>query len=162
MKIEYVKGNLFEGSESVVVHGCNAQGKFASGFAGVVRERHPFAYDAYMTTAKNSKLILGSIIWASEGNLSIANAITQEHYGRDGKQYVSYDAIRLVMETINLTAQDGIPFSANRNGFDRIAMPLIGASLGGGDWNVISEIIEKACTHVQPVVYYLETLPIRN
>lgn len=162
MKIEYRKGNLFEGTETVIIHGCNAQGKFASGFAGAVRERHPFAYEAYMETARTSKLILGSIIWASEGNLSIANAITQQHYGRDGKQYVSYDAIRLAMETINLAAQDGIPFSVNRNGFDRIAMPLIGASLGGGDWNVISEIIEKACTHVKPIVYHIEPLPTRN
>lgn len=160
MKIEYRKGNIFDGNESVIVHGCNAQGKFASGFAGAVRERHPFAYDAYMATAKNSKLILGSIIWASNGNLSIANAITQHHYGRDGKQYVSYDAIRIAMETINLTAQEGIPFSINRGGFNEIAMPLIGAGLGGGDWNIISDIIEKACTYVKPIIYHLEELQV--
>jgi O-acetyl-ADP-ribose deacetylase (regulator of RNase III) len=162
MKIEYRKGNLFEGTETVIIHGCNAQGQFASGFAGAVRERHPFAYEAYTAVARSSNLVLGSIIWASEGNLSIANAITQEHYGRDGRQYVSYDAIRLAMETINLAGQDGIPFSVNRNGFDHIAMPLIGASLGGGDWNVISEIIEKACTYVKPIVYHIDPLPTRN
>jgi O-acetyl-ADP-ribose deacetylase (regulator of RNase III) len=66
------------------------------------------------------------------------------------------------MESVNLAAQDGIPFSVNRNGFDRIAMPLIGASLGGGDWNIISEIIEKACSHVKPIVYHLEDVPTRN
>jgi len=162
MKIEYRKGNLFEGNETVIIHGCNAQGKFASGFAGAVRERYPFAYEAYMATAQTSKLVLGSIIWASQNTLSIANAITQEHYGRDGKQYASYDAIRLAMETVNLAAQDGIPFSGNRSGFDHIAMPLIGAGLGGGDWNIIAEIIERACTHVKPIVYHIEPIPTGN
>ena len=36
-----------------------------------------------------------------------------------------------------------------------IAMPLIGAGLGGGDWNVISEIIEEESLKFQPVVYEL-------
>lgn len=155
MKIEYVKGNLFEGPETVIVHGCNAQGKFASGFAGVVRERHPFAYEAYMQTAREGKLILGSIIWASSDGLSIANAITQQFYGRDGKRYVSYEAIRDVMETINMASREGIPFSNNKRGFSRIAMPMIGSALGGGDWNVIEKIIEESLTDVQPVVYQL-------
>ena len=34
-------------------------------------------------------------------------------------------------------------------------MPLIGAGLGGGDWNVISAIIQSECKDVTPVVYYL-------
>jgi O-acetyl-ADP-ribose deacetylase (regulator of RNase III) len=36
-----------------------------------------------------------------------------------------------------------------------VAMPQIGAGLGGGDWTVIAAIIESELTDVQPVVYIL-------
>ena len=32
-------------------------------------------------------------------------------------------------------------------------MPQIGCGLAGGDWNIISKIIESECTNVFPVVY---------
>lgn len=153
MKILYVNGDLLASNESIMVHGCNAQGAFASGFAGAIRKMHPFAYEAYMKGHQNRRLVLGSIIWASSDALSIANAITQEKYGKDGSRYVSYDAIRVVMETLNAAGKEGVPYSAHRHGFDRIAMPMIGAGLGGGDWTEIEKIIETAMTDVQPVVY---------
>jgi O-acetyl-ADP-ribose deacetylase (regulator of RNase III) len=41
-------------------------------------------------------------------------------------------------------------------GIDEIAMPQIGAGLGGGDWNVIAAIIESELKNVKPYVYVLE------
>lgn len=156
MKIEYIKGDILTSDETVIVHGCNAQGAFASGFAGAIRKKHPFVYDAYMKSHQNGRLILGAVVWATNPTLSVANAITQERYGKDGKVYVSYDAIRVAMEMLNFSGEEGIPFSAHKHGFKRIAMPMIGAGLGGGDWNKIEKIIETAMTDVKPVVYTLE------
>lgn len=39
---------------------------------------------------------------------------------------------------------------------EAVAMSKIGSSLGGGDWKIISEIIEDESTHFQPVVYTKE------
>jgi len=37
-----------------------------------------------------------------------------------------------------------------------VALPMIGAGLGGGDWNVISDIIEtESKKALQPIVYKL-------
>lgn len=157
MKIEYIEGDLLSSPETLILHGCNAKGAFASGFAGAIRKQHPFAYQAYMNAFNNGGLFLGSIVWASskQGNLDIANAITQPTYGRDGRRHVDYDAIRNVMETINLASEAGIPRGHAEFGYDRVAMPMIGAALGGGDWSVISSIVEACLTRVKPVVYVL-------
>jgi O-acetyl-ADP-ribose deacetylase (regulator of RNase III) len=156
VKIEYIKGDLLASPEPLIVHGCNAKGKYASGFAGAVRAKHPWAYEEYMQTFNAVGLVLGTINWAQTDDLTIGNAISQANYGRDGKLYVSYDAIRTIMRAINTVGPEGIPYGRFRHGFDRIAMPKIGASLGGGDWNVISEIIEKEMTVVKPVVYVID------
>jgi O-acetyl-ADP-ribose deacetylase (regulator of RNase III) len=156
VKIEYIKGDLLASPEPLIVHGCNAKGAYASGFAGAVRKKHAFAYDAYMETYKEIGLKLGTINWAEDDNLIIGNAITQANYGRDGKLYVSYDAIRSVMRIINAAATEGIPYGRCRHGYDRVAMPKIGSSLAGGDWSVIAAIIEEELTSVTPVVYVLD------
>lgn len=65
--------------------------------------------------------------------LIIANALTQEFYGRDGDLYVSYIALKSCLETIART-------------FDKdteLHIPyLIGAGLGGGDAEKILRIID--------------------
>jgi O-acetyl-ADP-ribose deacetylase (regulator of RNase III) len=68
-------------------------------------------------------------------HLTIANCITQLHFGKEeGKQYVSYRAIQECFESVAKSAyQYG----------DHVNYPLIGAGLGGGDWAIISEIIDN-------------------
>jgi O-acetyl-ADP-ribose deacetylase (regulator of RNase III) len=70
-------------------------------------------------------------------NLIIMNAITQEFYGREtGKQYVSYQAIYKAFDKIAKYARvSDHPKTVN--------YPLIGAGLGGGDWAIISNIIDS-------------------
>ncbi len=156
MKIEYIKGDLLASKEPLIIHGCNAKGAFGSGFAGAIKAKHPFAYQGYMRVHKEMGLTLGTINWAQTDDLSIGNAITQADYGRDGKLYVSYEAIRAVMRSLNAAATEGIPYGRFRHGFDRVAMPKIGAALGGGDWSVISRIIEEELKDAAPIVYVLE------
>jgi O-acetyl-ADP-ribose deacetylase (regulator of RNase III) len=140
MPIEYVKGNLFDTHCNVIVHGCNAQGVMGSGVAKIIRDQYPEAYQTY----KRSKLSLGSVSKASSNGKIIVNAITQQYYGRDAIRYVSYDAISEVFVQINHSFKN-----------QEIAMPQIGAGLGGGDWSVISAIIESELKCVTPYVYIL-------
>ena len=66
-----------------------------------------------------------------ENDKVIINAYTQYGYGRD-KVYVDYDAIRSCMREIK-TKYAG----------KRIGLPKIGAGLAGGDWGIISGIIDE-------------------
>lgn len=135
----------------VIVHGCNAQGRMASGFAKELRARFPGAYDDYMVAHGNGALELGAnIIHVNdEHNVIISNSITQNRYGYDGKKYVSYDGIDTCFENLNnMLKQLGNNV--------HVHYPLIGADLGGGNWNVISEIIESRLNDVHKHLYKLK------
>ena len=154
MKIEYRKGNLFETDIWTIIHGCNAQGVMGSGVAKIVREQFPYAYDEYVERHADTGLILGDIICVNatdqitKKEKMIVHAITQNLFGKDGRRYVSYDAVAEAMYTINKQ------WKKNSNE-THVAMPQIGAGLGGGDWTVISAIIESEMKDIQPVVYVL-------
>nr|WP_250807972.1 macro domain-containing protein [Neorhizobium tomejilense] len=153
MAIEYVEGDLLASDEDVVIHGCNVRGGFDTGFAGVVRKRHPLAMEIYMDHHRKGGLILGSVIWAFDGRL-IGNALTQPTYGRTG-QHVSYDAVRSCMKSVAMAAVQGVPGTPYSAGFDRVSMPLIGSQRGGGDWDVIERIIDEELPKLKTVVYVL-------
>jgi O-acetyl-ADP-ribose deacetylase (regulator of RNase III) len=166
--IVYKTGNLLEASEPMLVHGCNAQGKMASGVAGSIRNRFPFAYEAYMNMFHRDRLDLGSVVWAIHKDQPvIGNAITQEHYGYDGQRYVNYGAIvncieeieKFVRSTQSNSTKDGIELEAF-GPIRRVAFPLIGTKLGGGKWSAISDIIQQHSLSFIPVVYLLDgTIP---
>ena len=143
MKIEYRKGNLFGTNIRAIMHGCNTQGVMGSGVARIIRDEFPEAYSAYIAGSVASPLKLGQVITQTSNGKYIINAMTQQFFGRDGKRYVSYDAVATVMRWVN---DSGIP---------QVAMPMIGAGLGGGDWSVIEAIIESELKVVQPVVYQI-------
>lgn len=148
MTIEYVRGDLLESGEAVIAHGCNALGAFGSGFALAIRGKIPAAYVAYERAHRSGGLKLGTVVWAEHDSGLVANCITQPTFGRRGL-HLDYDALRSCMRIINEASRAG------PRRFDRIAMPLIGADRGGGDWDLISGIIEQELVDVQPIVYIL-------
>jgi O-acetyl-ADP-ribose deacetylase (regulator of RNase III) len=151
MKIEYRKGNMFDTDIKVLAHGCNSHGVMGSGVARIVRDDYPEAYNMYVDVVKGAAYedidLMGTVIPVETKGKVIINAITQHDYGRDGRRYVSYDAVSDAMININDWCV--------KYGETHVAMPQIGAGLGGGDWNVIEAIILSELTDVQPVVYIL-------
>lgn len=165
MKIEYLKGDLLESPESCIIHGCNAQGVMGRGIALAIKQRLPFAYDAYRETYERRGLTLGEVVWAfNTGNQRglrsriVGNAITQPHYDvahQVNGMNVDYDAIRSCIQKIDRfvtatwTNEDLDEFGK----LTRVGFPKIGAGLGGGDWEVIAQIIEDESHNFTPVVY---------
>lgn len=151
--IIYKTGDLMQATEPVILHGCNAQGVMGSGVAKAIRATFPRAYEAYRAQYEMAGLRVGQIVWVPVGDKIIANAISQEFYGRDGKQYVSYEGIEAIFTLVYDWITDNVepefwPIPA-------IAIPRIGSSLGGGDWKIISGIIETAMKDRHVVVYDL-------
>ena len=135
--ITYRKGNLLDVREGLLIHGCNAQGKMGSGLALAVKNKYPEAYAAYMQEYELGLLELGTYSAAVVGrNLTVVNAVVQNYYGRvQHIRYVNYTAIGEIFEQLETIYDDSTEFH----------IPRLGAGLGGGDWNVISEIIENTC-----------------
>lgn len=147
MKVE--NGNVFDSfleENIIVVHGCNAQGVMGSGVARYVRDNFPKAYYDYVRKHDEHGLKLGSVIFSEVlPKRIIANAITQEFFGNNGKRYVDYDAVRKCFKSVYTFALE--------HGISQIAFPKIGAGLGGGDWEIIEQIIKEELKDLEMTLF---------
>lgn len=130
-----IKGDLLSVDRGIIVHGCNSCGYFNAGVAKAIREKYPQAYQDYMYHYRRGNANLGNIIMTKiSDDLYIVSGITQNEFGRIPQRcYVSYEAIEQVFSQVNNTA---IALNLSVN------FPMIGAGLGGGDWNSIRNIID--------------------
>lgn len=157
----YKRGDLMDAAEPIIVHGCNAQGVMGSGVAKAVRDKYPKAYSDYHSeyVKKSNRLSMGQVIWTWIGwprDLRvIGNAVTQEFYGRDGKRYVDYDAVRMAFVEVRRFLDSLADEEILQGDGPYVAIPRIGAGLGGGDWETIAEIISDAMGDYEVVVYDL-------
>ena len=145
MEIQYLKGDIFKHKSDkryMLVHGCNAQGVMGSGVAKTFKDLYPGAYAKYQEDVVKFSSIprdrLGNVSYffaidRNETEVILCSAITQENYGRDGSRYVSYEAIFDSFRDI---------FNVAFSGSMDVVMPKIGCGLGGGDWFVVSSIIQ--------------------
>lgn len=147
MKIVEIDVNLKYVTQTHIVHGTNCQGVMGSGVALMIRSEYPKAYEEYLAHSalfKDKKEeLLGTIQVVDCDGKVIINAFTQLDYGVS-RQQVDYDALRNCFKKLNTYAKE--------NGISEIVMPKIGSGLGGGDWKIISAIIEEEAVDFTPVV----------
>ena len=153
--MKYIDGDLIDlarnGKFDVIVHGCNCHCQMGAGIAKQIRSECKEAYLADRVTIPGDKSKLGTITVATIEPTSpehkpfiVVNAYTQYNYTREGVA-ADYDAIRSAMKLIQ------IKFHGKS-----IGLPLIGAGLAGGDWNVIERIIcEELAYENVTIVRYL-------
>ncbi|MDK9706496.1 MAG: macro domain-containing protein [Desulforhopalus sp.] len=134
-----VEGDLIslalDGHFDVIVHGCNCFCTMGGGIARVIQEEFPEAYAADLVTAKGDRNKLGSFssatVTRNNWEITIVNGYSQFHFhGAD--VLVDYDAVRQLFAGIKKT------FAGKRIGY-----PKLGAGLAGGDWHIISAIIDE-------------------
>ncbi len=134
-----IEGDLIKlalnGEFDVIIHGCNCFCTMGAGIAKAIKIEFPEAFQADLETEKGSKAKLGSYSQATVQrngkSITIINAYTQFNWRGRGIK-ADYDAIQKIF------AQLKTEFSGARIGY-----PLIGAGLAGGDWDVISQVIES-------------------
>lgn len=166
-------GNLLENVKTgIIVHGCNSKGVMGAGFAKAVKALYPDAYTEYKELCDGESYYgidtLGKIATTPiNDDLYVISAITQKDFGRENKRYVDYDAVEECFHSICKTVYEIAEYRAFRLGqvqnivtsyevLPPVHFPMIGAGLGGGDWNIISEIIDR--TLPDPVSKNLWTL----
>lgn len=138
--LKEVKGNLLdmfdEGKFDYIIHGCNCfstlgEGK-ASGIAGQIGERYIEAKAADITSGRKGDWNkLGEHTLAETDHGKIINLYTQYRPGR----HFEYSALVSGLERIQWLFDE-------KEEATRIGLPLIGCGIGGGDWNIIKQIIE--------------------
>ena len=133
-KLKYIKGDLVRDAErdfDVIGHGCNCYCTMGAGIALAVKNKWPEAYAVDRASVFADKNKLGTYTkWVGK-DITIINMYTQWDFkGSDVK--ADYNAIKNSLRAMKEE------FSGKK-----IGLPLIGAGLAGGDWNVISKIIEE-------------------
>ena len=135
MKTE--RGDLIEKALAhqfdVIIHGCNCFCTMEKGIAKSIKQTFPEAYEADLKTQKGDKTKLGTLSYAvveiKGKKLIVVNAYTQFNWRGSGTK-ANYNAIASTFKCIKEK------FSGLRIGY-----PGIGAGLAGGDWHIISQII---------------------
>ena len=129
-----------------------------SGVAKVLFEKYPrvkSVYHIYMNEMSDDMMnwrdedFLGTYHKVSAmGSMkhNILNCFTQLEYGYDGKKYISYDAIYEIFKDLTISTN-----------IKELAIPIIGCGLAGGNWEIVSRIIDDATgDDLDVYVYYLE------
>ena len=123
---------VIDGNFDVIVHGCNCFCTMGSGIALQIKNLLPEAFKADEYTIRGDVFKLGgftnSYVKRNDNIFTVINAYTQFHYGN--QKDVEYSAISQVFKRIDEQYHN-----------QRIAYPLIGAGKGGGNWEIISDII---------------------
>ena len=132
-----INGNIVDifrgGGYDYLLHGANCQATMRSGVAWALVQAFPIVKSADLHFAKDTtpEQRLGKFSMAKTEHGVIVNLYTQLTYGYDGLRYVSYDAIDESAYRFNQYAKP------NSN----ILLPKMGSERGGGNWNVIKEIL---------------------
>ena len=152
--IEVINGDIFETDANIILHQVNCQGVMGSGVAKQVREKYPIVFEYYKAWCDDITLnpiiegkhgLLGSIqtVYYVENNRCIVNLFAQDQFGYDGRCYTDYDALKRCLQQVNNEFKD-----------EFVAIPyLMGCHRGGGDWNLVSKMIEETLVDCTPIFY---------
>ena len=148
--IQYVKGDIFQGEDDVIVHGCNCMNNMASGVAYQVAKYYPEAVYVDIKTVKGDPTKLGTYTsWTGQHRfhrdraITIVNAYTQFLPVVSLKPF-DYDAFATVLPKIKAD------FAGKT-----IATVRIGAGLAGGEWSRIEATINQVFNDQTIKVYVL-------
>jgi O-acetyl-ADP-ribose deacetylase (regulator of RNase III) len=139
----------------IIGHGVNCQGVMGSGVARALRDKYPHVYDSYVMfcqahPTKSERLGLVDFV-SIDTDLIVANMITQEFYGRDGKVYACPKAIT---DTLIWVMNKAKHYKKD------IYIPQLGCGLGGLSWSdTVEPIVEAIGELASPINIYVCCFP---
>ena len=148
--VKYIKGNLLDSDCEYICHQVNCQGVMGSGIAKQIRERWPYVFSSYHNYCSrhlgDTSGLLGNI-WCVKLNDTrwVINIFSQDKFGYDGTRFTSYDAFAKCLTAMRDRLSKGSTIGFPKN---------IGCGLGGGNWKVISALIEEILGEEYDVYIY--------
>ena len=144
MPTTFVAGDLFTAPDvHAWAHGCNCAGAMGAGIAVEFKRRFPRMFDEYRQRCADGRFALGDVFVWSEDERTVYNLGTQEHWRKKAQLAALSKAIERMVSL------------AEKGRVARIALPRIGAGLGGLDWPRARTVLEAAgnATRVELVVF---------
>lgn len=146
--IKYIeKGDIFriEGVKNYA-HGCNCAGAMGKGIALQFKAKYPKMYLEYKELCNEGKFRPGDVFDYNYDGGHIYNLGTQSTWRTKAKlEYIQSSVYKM----LELALNDGV---------SAIALPAIGAGLGGLKWDEVKSVMEKAASKFPHVdLYVVET-----
>jgi O-acetyl-ADP-ribose deacetylase (regulator of RNase III) len=141
------------GEPMVIVHCCNDQGAWGSGFSGALSRKWPRAERAYRgqggywSSGAIKALGEAQVISLSSG-LWVCNLVGQHGYlgwknSLADQPYVRYWAIRRGLRTLARWLRDTSPEQSGVYGDASVHCPRLGCGLAGGRWEEVCPILQE-------------------
>lgn len=136
--VKTIKGDLISlfkaGEFAAIAHGANCFNTMGGGIAYQIKEHFPEAYEADKKYARPPLNKLGNVSVADTEYGVVINMYTQLEPGRN----FEYAALKSALYEL----EDWYPFSLSDDFV--IGIPLIGAGIGGGNWEIIKTLFEDS------------------
>ena len=132
--IKYINADATKIDVDVLGHQCNTKGVMGAGIAKTIKQLYPDVYKEYRLHCQNNKKVLGTTqLVKSNERKYIANIFGQDDYRGKGPK-TNYKALKKALEELQ--------YKMIELNLKTLSIPyLIGCGLGGGDWNVVEQII---------------------
>ena len=139
MPIVFARGDLFSTpGVNAFAHGCNCAGAMGKGIAVAFRQRWPEMFEAYKVRCREGRFELGNVFHWRQDGVHVFNLGTQKTW-RTRAELSAID--KSVAEMIRLAGEAQI---------DRIALPRIGAGLGGLEWPGVRDLLQTLAAPASP------------
>ena len=140
------QGNIFAiENVSSYAHGCNCAGAMGKGIAVQFKDKFPAMYAEYKAICKNGQYRPGDVFDYNYGRGHVYNLATQVSWRTKAEIGFIRSAVERMFEL------------AGTGGVTAIAMPAIGAGLGGLKWNdVKTALTEIAAAYPDIDLYVVE------
>ena len=132
MAVEYREGDLFDQPDVTAIgHGVNTVGVMGAGIAVLFRRKYPEMYRQYVLWCDTGVLQPGGCMpWEADGRF-IFNIASQKEPGSNATMEWLESGLRLaILQTRSL-------------GLNKLAIPRIGAGIGGLRWEETQEVYER-------------------
>lgn len=127
MGTEFVTGDLFKQYDvGALAHGVNCRGIMGAGIAPVFKDKWPLMYQEYRTLCLKRTLRPGLVYpYYTDNGKWIYNMATQDDPGRNA----TYEWLEISLRFVRLHAET--------HRIRSVAMPRIGAGIGGLNWTAV-------------------------
>lgn len=139
-------GDLFGcGDADALAHGCNCAGAMGAGIAVQFKKRWPDMFLEYKRRCEDGSFAPGSVFLWERSSPKVFNLGTQAHWRVGATEAAVRDSVALMLRT------------AEAMSMRRVAMPRIGAGLGGLPWTKVESLLREAAagSRVELAVYTL-------
>lgn len=141
--VTIVKGDLFSYSGKALAHGCNCAGAMGAGIAVAFKDKFPSMFEEYRRKCRSGLYVPGDVFtWSGDGKV-VFNLATQAHFNVGATLQAIKESVTVMLE------------EAEDMGLSEVAMPKIGAGLGGLQWEDVLQVLQGVPSGVKIKVYEL-------